>query len=651
MFLIKLSFKNISRNAYNYILYFFSIVFIVMVYLTFASLQNTNIIPSNDEFYKVIQPAFFTANSALFFFSVLFLWYSNSFFIKKRTKEFALYSVLGVKRNHIGLIVFIENLCIGVLALIFGIFLGSLFLKLFLMILLKLIGFSTSLARVYISNISISNTIKNYFIIFFIISIRNYISIRKIKLINLFRYDVYENKRPRISLLLSIIFALLISYGYYVVIKFKDNEDLRIFLALLFIFIGTYGLFTHLLVSIINVSKKLKFHYYKNINLFGTSQIGYKIKKNAITLATISMLIAGTILAVGGAYSYYYSSTKETKNTYPFTFAFVSWDKDLDKAVESTIKKYNENSIESEVEVYFARLDAIAPVLNDLAHSPSLDKISVISQSDFNKLCKEARINAEVNLHSDEEVAITDGYYKRYKNDTYINKNLYIKKLDKNFTISEFRPYFLMNESLIYRIVIVSDNLFKTLAKDEDLFRFRGYNIKNETHSREVTNEVVSNFRKVVEDKKLNENSKGYLFNNISSYYTTYKDHLQTSGLIIFIGVFLGFILLICTGSIIFFKQMSDAIEDKESYDILAKLGTPKNIIVKSIYKQVIFFFLSPLVVGICHALLAINLINLYLVNTNLIKPMILSILCYSLIYLFYCIITVNSYYKIVTSK
>lgn len=651
MFLIKLSIKNISRNAYNYILYFFSIVFIVMVYLTFASIQNTNIIPSNDEFYKVIKPAFLSANSALFFFSVLFLWYSNSFFVKKRTKEFALYSVLGVKRRHIGFIVFSESLCIGILALVLGIFLGSLFLKLFLMILLKLVGFSTSLATTYISNISISSTIKNYFIIFFIISIRNYISIRKIKLINLFRYEVYENKRPRISLLLSIIFALLISYGYYVVIKFKDNEDLRIFLALLFIFIGTYGLFTHLLVSIINISKKLKFHYYKNINLFGISQISYKIKKNAITLATISMLIAGTILAVGGAYSYYYSSAKETKNIFPFTFAFISPDKDLDKAVENTIEKYKENSIESEVEVYFSRLDAIVPMLNDLAHSPSLDKISVIAQSDFNKLCNGARINAEVNLLSDEEVAITDGYYKAHKNDTYIDKNIYIKKLDKNFVISEFRPYFLMNEGLIYRIVIVSDNLFKTLAKDDDLFRFRGYNIKNETHSREVTNEVVGNFRKVVENKKLNENSKGYLLNNISSFYNTYRDNLQTSGLIIFIGVFLGFILLICTGSIIFFKQMSDSIEDKESYDILAKLGTPKSIIVRSIYKQVIFFFLSPLVVGICHALLAINLINLYLININLIKPMILSILCYSLIYLVYCIITVNSYYKIVTSK
>jgi putative ABC transport system permease protein len=135
-----------------------------------------------------------------------------------------------------------------------------------------------------------------------------------------------------------------------------------------------------------------------------------------------------------------------------------------------------------------------------------------------------------------------------------------------------------------------------------------------------------------------------------SSYYTTYFLIMPRYGMIMFLAVFIGLVFLICTGSIIFFKQISEANEDKGSYSILKKIGVGRDQIKSSIAKQMLFIFSLPLLVGITHSIAALSILRPIL-TSNIIIPISITIIIYSLIYLFYYLLTVSSYYKIINNE
>jgi putative ABC transport system permease protein len=181
----------------------------------------------------------------------------------------------------------------------------------------------------------------------------------------------------------------------------------------------------------------------------------------------------------------------------------------------------------------------------------------------------------------------------------------------------------------------VSDEFFKQLEKDISPLNMEVYNLTNEDDAKQLTKDIQS----ILPDKAA-----------FSSFYADYASGLESSGLMIFMGGFLGLVFLVATGSIIYFKQLTEAHSDKGRYEILHKIGVTKKEIRKSISKQVLFIFALPLLVGISHCAVALKALS-NLLQTNLVIPVIICIGVYACIYIVYYFMTVNAYYKIVTNR
>lgn len=298
--------KNIKNNFKNYFLYFCSMIFGILMFYIFTSTQT------NKDVLKAVSTkigfilSFGSATTAIF--CAVFIWYSNSFFIRGRKKEIALYSLLGVKKRKIGKMLFYENMTMGGVALFVGVFLGSLFSKLFAMILLRLMGSNVNVSF-SISLEAVLKTIVVFGLIFLVISIHSYFIIYRFRLIELFKANNKAEKEPKQSIILSLLGFSLLIFGYY----YSANIDyIKYFLNYVVIvmgsvIIGTFLFFRFFLMLLIKISKSNKKKYYKGINIITTSNLLYKIKSNAVMLSIVSLLCATTLTFAGTFYGLYYN--------------------------------------------------------------------------------------------------------------------------------------------------------------------------------------------------------------------------------------------------------------------------------------------------------------------------------------------------------
>lgn len=643
MGLFNIAFKNIKRNFYNYFLYFLSMIFSIMIYFTFTSIQyNTQVQELAGSSMK-ISVVFNCAAVVIAVFVAIFIWYSNSFFTKKRKKEIALYSLLGIRKKQIGRMLFYENIVMGIAALICGIFIGGLLSKLFIMLLVKLMGFSADIVFM-VSSKAILNTSIVFAVLFLATSIHGYRLIYRFKLIELFKAENLGEKEPKASIILSIGSVLFIGGGYLIYTKgLLLFGVLSVFITLILTVIGTFMLFSSLTLYIIKLAKKNKKRYYKGINMIGTSQMLYRIKASARTLATIAVLSATTLTAMEVSSSFYYDYSNTLEKGYAFTYALAGNDDTLYKKVEDTIAKHPNNKLLSSVDINFVKVNGTWPNVMKSNHTSPSNKTSfyMVSESKYNEIINAWGIKDKIKLNGADETVVFDPYYRKAFMNSYTGNTIIID--GKSIKIVDCKNYSLANNGMINEAIVVKDEVYNSYRKDDNVYRIKGYITANKKDSKDLTKELEGMIPK--EFTKFNGD-----FIKFTSYYDQYVSGLSFSGVIIFIGAFLGLLFLVATGSIIFFKQLSEANEDKNRYKILRNIGVTNNEIRASIKKQIFMIFALPLAIGIMHSLVASTLLG-KTINTNLTIPIILTISAYSIIYMIYYFLTVSSYYNIVNSK
>ncbi|MCY6371109.1 ABC transporter permease [Clostridium ganghwense] len=648
MTLFNIAIKNVKRNFYNYFIYFVSMVFSIMIYYTFTSIQY------NDQVIKLVSTSrkigggLEEASIVIAIFSAIFIWYSNSFFTRKRKKEIGLYSLMGVRKKQIGRMLFYENIVMGILALGAGIFLGSLLSKVFVMLLVTLMGFSANIKFTIIPE-AIVNTLITFAILFSITSIHGYTIIYRFKLIDLFKAESKGEKEPKTSIITAILSLILIVGGYTLYLNgLGENFHINVLITLIVVVLGTYLFFSSFVVFIIKFSKNNKRRYYKGINMIGISHLLYRIKGNARTLATIAVLSATTLTAMGVTSSFYYDFQTKLDARYPFTYINALNDRSLDEKIEDIMNKYPKNKILDSVDIEFLKLEGKLPSVFKEKNSKSFkpDTIYIISESKFNEIAKARGLTEKINLTNSNETVLFDQFYRERFMESYTGKNVEINLNDakKQFKIIDFKSYSLVNEYIATETLVVKDEIYSKYYNHKNIFRIKAYMNDNKKDSDELTKEL----KKVISEYKKDSKEKT-LFFQFSSYYESYKGGLMQSGLLIFTSGFLGLVFLVATGSIIFFKQLSEANNDKERYTIIKKIGVNKKEIRASIAKQILFVFLLPLIVGIVHSLVAVSILGDAL-KLNLTIPIGISVGAYTLIYMVYYVLTVNSYTKTVNS-
>jgi putative ABC transport system permease protein len=646
MGLFDIAFKNIKRNFYNYFLYFVSMVFSIMIYFTFTSIQY------NTQVQKVVGASmnfsvvFKAAAIVIAIFVTIFIWYSNSFFIKKRKKEIALYSLLGIRKRQIGTMLFYENIFMGIAALLSGIIMGSLLSKLFIMLLIRLMGFSANISFM-IPPKAVLNTAVVFIILFLITSIHGYRLIYRFKLIELFKAESQGEREPKTSVFRSILSVLFIGVGYFIYTKRLSSFGIfAILITLILTVIGTFMLFSSLTLLIIKLSKKNERIYYKGINMIGISQLLYRIKGSARTLATIAVLSAATLTAMEVSSSFYYDLSIDLQKNYGFTYTYASNNKALDKKVEAVIAKYPKNKLIASLDMNFSKVKGQWP---DLAKGTLTSKtydasFYIISESNYNEIANTRGLKDKIELKDSSEAVVFGrilNYTSRYD---YVGRTIIISENNENkpMKITAYKNYSLTNSGMMRNAVVVKDEVYNKYSTKNNAYRVRGYVTDNKKDSEELTIELTS-----LLSQELPQNNEDFL--KFTSYYSQYKGGLAYSGLIIFIGAFLGLLFLAATGSIIFFKQLSEANDDKSRYKILKNIGVTNKEIKNSISKQIFIVFALPLVLGIMHSVTASTLLS-KLMRINLTLPIIITIGSYTAIYMTYYFLTVNSYYNIINS-
>lgn len=658
MTLFKLGVSNVKHNFGKYLSYFISTVFSVFMLFLFFSIYFNKQIQAFSGGKVKVDTAFKAASIIVIIFSALFIWYANSFFIKSRKKEMALYSILGMKKKEIGTLLFSENIFLGLFSIILGLPLGIIVSRFILQLLVNMMKSNVNIKFALEPNAVIA-TILIFAVVFIFNSIRSSKVVYKYSLIELLSAEKECEVSTEGSKGMALISILMIFVGYVIACTktLQGGSQMVYFglLVLVLVVTGTYILFNNLIVILLKSLKKNKKLYYKGENLVSISQILYRIKANSNVLATIAIVSAVAITALGFTFSLYMSLEKQTALAAPYSLMYKAGNKELDTKIYDVINKHNEVKITHKSNISIVEASGLTnkykgPNGKDLKAPFG---VKIISESEYNEILRYSELNKSANslkmikklkLNKDNdcffiEVSTTDkkGFLK--------GENVKIESSEAigeafNLNIVDSDVNGVLGYNLGGTTVVVTDKAFKRLTNNNaySSILIRGYSLNDSLKSEKL----VSELNKIIPNEAY-----------FDSYFSEHASEYRLMGSYVFIGMFLGILFVLSTGSILYYKQLTEAFADRERYSILRKIGTKKKETKHIISKQLALIFGMPLLISLLHSsvALAAYIVKLMGASKLAVESTLAITAVYIIVYLFYYVISVSSYTKIVSSN
>lgn len=613
MTLFSLARKNVLRNIKSYGLYIGSMIFSIVIYFTFVTLKYSDDIAVLTKTDTRINGIMSASSVVLLFFVAIFIFYSNSFFMKKRKKEVALYSLLGVRKRKIGMMLFFENLIIGLLALMIGIVIGFLLSKGLLTVLVQLMGYDV-VANFVLSTEAVQNTVMVFIILFIITSLQGYRVIYQFSLIDLFHAAKKGEAMPKASALYAVMGVTLLAIAYYLSLTNIFTSELWKLMGYLTVpivvialtILGTFLLFNSVTVYALTMLKNMRNWSWKGLNVLTTAQLLYRIRANAKSLTIIAILSATTITAGGAVYSLYYMTGENTKAANPHTFMWIGEDIDMPS-----------DNLRYDAHVTYGQIDVTV--------EQAMYRYSVIRRSDYEALAKLQQIEAVQG-----EYVLIDAFY----NDDFsvVKAGTTLQQHDRAFTIDAIASQQVMNGALGMAMLVVPDAQFTAMQANATAHM---YSYEDEKNEKELSATLEQQLPKSA---------------NFTSYPRDYAAGLAGAGSLLFVGSFLGLVFLTATGSIIYFKVLTEAEEDRAKYEALRKMGVRKQMMLKTISAQVGFMFGLPLLAGLAHGAAALSAFGqLFMMDVT--KPVLVWMAIYVAVYALYYVFTVWNFYKLTAER
>ncbi|WP_167630174.1 ABC transporter permease [Listeria valentina] len=646
MTLFDLAKKNVKHNFIHYFLYFASMSFSIMIYYMFVMLSKDPTIAHRINRSDKLSVVFSAASIILLAFIAIFILFSNNFFMRRRKKEIGLYSLLGLRKGQIGRMLFYENFIMGIGALIVGIILGSFLSKLFVAILLNMMD-DRVLSTFVFSWDAVINTSIIFVLITFFTSLLGFQIIYQHSLLDLFYSERKREKALKPSLFLSILSLSLIGLGYFIALQPLGTENsiwariglgYTVILILFLTILGTALFIAFFLPYLLKKVRIAKHSFYRGMNLITNSQLSSRILSNTKTLSIIAILSAITISAIGALGSLYYNANQTAKNEIITAFEYTKpEDDEIAKKIIAAAHSDLTHPVtfQQETSVY-----EIHPITTDKKIPPVLSfdgkNYLAISQTDYTRLYKDIYPKRTPPTFKPGEALITYPSYFNLDNETLSRepKNLKFKLSDKTVGFTIHYSNQIVIQSLYSATVILPDEVL-TQLNIKPMREVVSINVRDAKTAETISERM---------DKRFPERD------SLLSYPAIYRTMMNTSGVLMFIGMFIGLVFLAATGSIIYFKQLTEAYNDRETYEILKKIGVTRKEIRFSIARQILVIFLIPLVLGIAHSNVAL-LCLAKLLEVDLTFPVFVSTVSYTIMYIIYYLLTVNSYTTIVIGK
>lgn len=648
----KLAFTNLKGNRRVYLPYLLSSVGIIMMFYSINALGQ-----------GIDQGALYGGTTVasmmglgvfvIGLFAVLFLFYTNSFIIKRRKKELGLYNILGMEKRHIAHILFRETLLIAVCSLALGLGLGIVFSRVLFWLLGLLLG--TDLAVAFVIPVSaITSTLGLFGIIFLLTLCYNLLQVKLSKPIELLHGGETGEREPKAHWFLAVLGALLLGTGYTMAVTIQDPLSALVFffVAVILVILGTYLLFITGITAMLKLLKKNKRFYYKTNHFTALSGMLFRMKQNAAGLASICVLFTALLVTVSTTFSLYTSMDGLLRARYPRNVLVSVCDanQEAKDMVRSAVnQKSQELGLALENVVDREGWNITTARVGNTLHTQEVSLetcavVNIFTQSEFERFSGQ-----QVDL-AENQVLLFDPANTFPEEDTLNIDDKTYEIVPSDYVMPEastlaqiYEMYYLVvrDETVVENILAPSgSDTFPIYSYDFDV---AGGDPEDIAALREALGTVDFSGPGVEYEALLFEDSA-----------TSRQSFMELYGGLFFLGLFLGVLFLLGTALIIYYKQVSEGYDDARRFNIMQKVGMSHKEVKQSIHSQILLVFFLPLVMAVLHLAFAFPMLEkillvMGLANTQLILLSTLGcVAVFAVAYLIIYALTARTYYNIV---
>lgn len=669
-FYSRLAWNGIRKNRQTYLPYILTCIGIVMMFYIISFLSRSEAVsamPGGDSMQMILS----MGCGVIDVFALIFLFYTNSFLIRRRKKEFGLYNILGMGKWNLGRILIWESLIIYVISMAGGLLCGILFSKAAELCMTNILGGTVSFTFT-VGFSSIAQTLTLFAAIFLLILLNTLRQIHVSKPVELLHSESVGEKPPKANWLLALIGAVILGCAYYVAVKVEEPlaAMLWFFVAVIMVIIATYMLFTAGSVAVCKLLQKNRRYYYRTNHFVSVSSMAYRLKRNGAGLASICILSTMVLVMLSSTVCLYIGTEESLRTRYPGNIVVDTYSIEeqhvtrVQEAVQSTLA---EHGLIQENVLDYRYLDVAGLLEGDrvmfdkssmtgfeLTDAGKMRQIFFVPLEDYNRLMGSAET-----LEADQVlICSTD---TDYPYDTISIEGCGTLK------IKAVVPGFLDNGNdamqvlpSIYLFVPdldVMEDVFDIQAEkygDNRSYKHYYYCFDLDCADEEqiaVYDGIKEKVRQLqIDDNRFPSVTVESVANERGGFYALY-------GGLFFLGVLLGLVFIFAAVLIMYYKQVSEGYEDQSRFEIMQKVGMTKKEIKKSINSQVLTVFFLPLVTAGVHVAFAFPMISKLLALFNLLNTKLLILVtagCFLVFSLFYVLVynmTSRAYYNIVSGR
>lgn len=634
----KLAVTNLKNNRKTYVPYIFTGVLTVMMFYIIDALSRGKGI-TQDTLKICLQ----YATGVIVVFAVIFLFYTNSFLIKRRKKEIGVYNILGMGKRHIARMMAVETILTAGISILGGLVFGIIFGKLMYLLLLKILHNSVDM-QFSVNGTANVQTVILFAGIFLLTYLYNILQIQLVNPVELLHGGNQGEKEPKSRWLLVIIGVAALGNGYRIALTTEAPLEalLKFFIAVICVIIGTYALFIAGSIVVLKMLRKNKAYYYNPKHFTSVSGMIYRMKQNGAGLANICVLSTMVLVMVSTTVSLYAGMEDILDSRFPRDVSIVCKQADVDheEIIERLLKEQCEKAGVKITDRVWYRYGSMNAVLkgdklenvNQYYPDNHFYYVEMMTQDEYNRIEKR-----NVSLEEQEILTYTTNGKCGKKQINIAGQNYQVKK-----ELSEMTSQPKSTAEIYKTLYIVFANA-EQIERIEpfsyaDKFNLKGDDGKQKEALEQIQNEFYEKFPDgTMESRMLSR----------SSFYELY-------GGLFFIGIYLGSMFIMATVLIIYYKQISEGCDDRERYQIMQKVGMSKKEVKRSIRSQVLSVFFLPLVVAVIHVAVAFKVMTkilgvLNLTNVSLFAVCtIITIAVFAVFYIIVYSITAKEYYRIV---
>ena len=613
----KLAITNIKNNRQFYFPYLLTgIITVAMFYIMCALESNPGIqsMPGAKDLGLILRLGI----GVIGIFAVIFLFYTNSFIIKRRKKELGIYNILGMEKRHIAKILSKEAFFTAIIAIGGGLVTGVLFHKLACMLLYRMIGFNGGITFSF-SKKGVMITAILFAIVYLLTYIYDLFQVQLANPIELLQSGNKGEREPKTKAIMAVLGVLCLGTGYFIAITTKNpiKALTLFFVAVILVIIGTYLLFTAGSIALLKILRRNKGYYYQTKHFTSVSGMIYRMKQNAVGLANICILSTMVLVAVSTTVSLYVGVEDIMKERYPNEINIRAYydtgapsEDSIAPIVEKSVKESGRKIRHEEdyLELYFAAIkDQGQYSLDKEKVKTAGDRVSgfvVLTRED----CKK-KYNEEIPELAENEVALFT--IKKTDMDTLVleNRSYHVKEIKQFQNTEDFETIADIMDEYYYVIVNDVQDMERLWQLQKDIYQENSSSISRQVRldidgDSEQKKECFENIKTALGP----EQAKARIL--IDSRQSSLDEFYQIYGGFLFLGLFLGILFLMITVLIIFYKQISEGYDDKERFSIMEKVGMSNDEVKATIRSQVRTVFFLPILMAAIHVGMAFPMIK-----------------------------------------